>query len=121
MRVLLLEDNLMVALEAEDPLLKLGARKVRVASNLSAATQFLAAEKVDFAVLDINLGAETTLSFAAEVRDAKVRFIFASGYGQEIRLGEPHQSALIVSKPYDQESLRAAFTKAQSELDGQPR
>jgi DNA-binding response OmpR family regulator len=88
MRLLLLEDNLTVALEAEHLLLKLGARKVRAAPNFSAAAQFLAEEKVDFAVLDINLGAETTLSLAAEVRDAKVPFIFASGYGLEIRLIE---------------------------------
>jgi len=113
MRVLLLEDNLIVALEAEDLLLKLGARTVRMASNLSTAAQVLIEEPLDFAVLDINLGAETTLSFAERVRDAKIPFIFASGYGQEIRLADPHRTALVVSKPYDREALRAAITKAQ--------
>jgi light-regulated signal transduction histidine kinase (bacteriophytochrome) len=113
MRVLLLEDNLIVALEAEDLLLKLGARTVRMASNLSTAAQLLIEEPLDFAVLDINLGAETTLSFAERVRDAKIPFIFASGYGQETRLADPHQSALVVSKPYDREALRMAITKAQ--------
>jgi light-regulated signal transduction histidine kinase (bacteriophytochrome)/CheY-like chemotaxis protein len=113
MRVLLLEDNLIVALEAEDLLLKLGARAVRMASNLSTAAQLLIDEPLDFAVLDINLGAETTLSFAERVRDAKIPFIFASGYGQETRLADPHQSALVVSKPYDREALRMAITRAQ--------
>jgi light-regulated signal transduction histidine kinase (bacteriophytochrome) len=116
MRVLLLEDNLIVALEAEDLLLKLGAREVCMASTLSAAAQLLGGEALDFAVLDINLGADTTLSFAARLRDAKVPFIFASGYGQEIRLGEPHQSVLIVSKPYDREMLRMAIIRAQSTM-----
>jgi light-regulated signal transduction histidine kinase (bacteriophytochrome) len=112
MRVLLLEDNLIVALEAEDLLLKLGASAVRMASNLATAAQIMDEETLDFAVLDINLGIETTLNFAVRLRDANMPFIFASGYGQETRLGEPHQSALVVSKPYDQDALRVAIAKA---------
>jgi light-regulated signal transduction histidine kinase (bacteriophytochrome)/CheY-like chemotaxis protein len=113
MRVLLLEDNLIVALEAEDLLLKLGARTVHLASNLASAAQLLAEEALDFAVLDINVGVETTLEFAERVRAAGIAFIFASGYGQETRLGDAHKSALVVSKPYDREALRMAITKAQ--------
>jgi two-component SAPR family response regulator len=86
-----------------------------MAPNLSTATQFLVGESLDFAVLDINLGADTTLNFAARVRDAGVPFIFASGYGQETSLDEPNQLSLIVSKPYDRETLRMAITKAQKE------
>jgi light-regulated signal transduction histidine kinase (bacteriophytochrome) len=114
MQVLLLEDNLLVALEAEDLLLKLGARSVRMASNLVTAAELLLEEALDFAVLDINLGVETTLSFAERIRDAKIPFIFASGYGEETRLDYPHQSALVVSKPYDLEALLMAITKAQT-------
>jgi len=113
MRILLLEDNLLVALEAEDLLLKLGARTVRMASNLASAAQLLTEEALDFAVLDINVGVETTLEFAEQVRAAGIAFIFASGYGQETRLGDAHKSALVVSKPYDREALRLAITKAQ--------
>jgi CheY-like chemotaxis protein len=46
-------------------------------------------------------------------RPAKIPIIFASAYGQETRLADPHQSALVVSKPYDLEALRMAITKAQ--------
>jgi light-regulated signal transduction histidine kinase (bacteriophytochrome) len=119
MRVLLLEDNLIVALEAEDLLLRLGARSVRMASNLSTAAELLFEEVLDFAVLDINLGVETTLNFAERVRDTKIPFIFASGYGEETRLGYPHQSALVVSKPYDLEALRMAITTAQAKQAAQ--
>lgn len=39
--------------------------------------------RFDFAVLDINLGFENSLSFADQLRRARVPFVFASGYGDQ--------------------------------------
>jgi light-regulated signal transduction histidine kinase (bacteriophytochrome)/CheY-like chemotaxis protein len=108
LRVLLLEDHLIVALEAEDLLRSLGAASITAASSIAVATELCDAESFDFAVLDINLGFENSLSFADRLREAKVPFVFASGYGDHSISGESRVAELIVSKPYDRESLSSA-------------
>jgi light-regulated signal transduction histidine kinase (bacteriophytochrome) len=109
LRVLILEDNLIVALEAEDLLRSLGAASVIAVSSISSAIGLSDTKSFDFAVLDINLGFDNSLSFADRLRDAGVPFVFASGYGDQRITSESRMSELIVSKPYDRESLSAAI------------
>jgi light-regulated signal transduction histidine kinase (bacteriophytochrome)/CheY-like chemotaxis protein len=116
--VLLLEDNFIVALEAEEILRALGAVAVHTASTIAGAAQFLAAERLDFAVLDINLGFETSLDFAARLNSARIPYVFASGYGDNINLGGVNSSILTVSKPYDLDQLKLAISAT---LDGSDR
>ena len=113
--VLLVEDNLIVALEAEDMLRALGAQAIHTASTIVAALLILDTHKIHFAVLDINLGFETSLDLASRLRASTIPFIFASGYGENINLGEINQATLAVSKPYDREQLGFAITQT---LDG---
>jgi light-regulated signal transduction histidine kinase (bacteriophytochrome) len=107
--VLLLEDNLIVALEAEDLLRALGAKTVTAVSSVAGAILLCDSAMFDFAVLDINLGFETSLGFAERLRASKVPFLFASGYGDHVIAGESRIAELIVSKPYDFESLNSAI------------
>jgi CheY-like chemotaxis protein len=112
LRVLLLEDHLIVALEAEDLLRALGAASIITVSSISGAAQSCDSNIFDFAVLDINLGFENSLSFADRLRAARVPFVFASGYGDQSISGESRIAELIVSKPYDRESLSSAVALA---------
>jgi CheY-like chemotaxis protein len=108
--VLLLEDNLIVALEAEDLLRTLGASSIATASSIGAAAKICETTSVDLAVLDVNLGFENSLSFAAYLRSANTPFVFASGYGEQEVPGESRVvPELTVAKPYDLESLRSAI------------
>ncbi len=109
--VLLVEDNLIVALESEVLLRALGANAVYTASTIHAASQILKAETLHFAVLDINLGGESSLEFALQIRDLKIPFIFASGYGENADVGGLNQSVTTVSKPYGREELGVAIIK----------
>jgi light-regulated signal transduction histidine kinase (bacteriophytochrome)/CheY-like chemotaxis protein len=109
--VLLLEDNLIVALEAEDLLRSLGAAVVYTASNIAAASQILGREALQFAVLDVNLGIETSLAFASRLVERHIPFIFASGYGENVNVGAAHHSILTVSKPYDRDDLGFAISQ----------
>jgi light-regulated signal transduction histidine kinase (bacteriophytochrome) len=109
--VLLLEDNLIVALEAEDVLRSLGAAAVHTASTTAAALKILGTEHLDFAVLDINLGVETSLDFAARLGESEIPYVFASGYGENVNIGSGHRAILMVSKPYDREDLGFAITQ----------
>ena len=109
-KVLLLEDNLIVALEAEDLLRSLGATSVIAVSSTAGAITLCCSNSFDFAVLDINLGFESSLLFADQLRTDGVPFVFASGYGEHQMGGESKISELILSKPYDRESLGSAIS-----------
>jgi light-regulated signal transduction histidine kinase (bacteriophytochrome) len=109
--VLLLEDNLIVALEAEDLLKDLGAVSVWTASTIEAAAQVLERERPDFAVLDINIGFETSLGFANRLRDLGIPFVFASGYGESSDLKGLDSAVLAVSKPYDRDHFGVAIAE----------
>lgn len=110
LNVLLVEDNLIVAIEAEDLLRTLGAASVVMVSSTVAANKVRETLRVDFAVLDINLGFESSFGFAAVLRAAHIPFIFASGYGEHRLPEEAHVVELTVSKPYDRDYLSVAIT-----------
>ncbi|CAN5162481.1 HWE histidine kinase domain-containing protein [soil metagenome] len=110
--VLLLEDNMIVALEAEDTLFELGAEAVWAASTLREAETIFAREPIDLAMLDINIGLDTSLALASRLAERGVPFIFASGYGDDVRLAEGQAAVPILKKPYDGEQIRRAMAMA---------
>ena len=110
--VLLLEDNMIVALEAEDTLLDLGAQAVWAASTLREAEAIISREPIDLAMLDINIGLDTSLDLAARLTARGVPFIFASGYGDDVRLADGQAAVPILKKPYDGEQIRRAMATA---------
>jgi light-regulated signal transduction histidine kinase (bacteriophytochrome) len=103
--VLLVEDNIIIALEAEDLLMAIGADSVLVASNVAEALCLLAIETPTFALLDINLGTEMSWPIALRLRELGVRYAFATGYGDAIKVPIELRGALIVAKPYTKDSL----------------
>jgi light-regulated signal transduction histidine kinase (bacteriophytochrome)/ActR/RegA family two-component response regulator len=109
LNVLILEDNLIVALEAEDLLRLLGAASVVAVSTIGAAAAVCKTTTIDFAVLDINLGFENSLGFAVSLRATNTPFVFASGYGEQRKAGESLLAELTVLKPYDRDSLQSAI------------
>ncbi len=108
LHVLLLEDSIIIAMEADLLLRKLGAVEVRMISSIAKAQAALAARRPDFAMLDIGIGNTTSLGFALEVRRAGVPFIFATGYGEAMPLDAELGSPVIVQKPYNLAGLAAA-------------
>nr|WP_261936759.1 HWE histidine kinase domain-containing protein [Sphingomonas bisphenolicum] len=97
--VLLVEDSLIIALDAEDILDRFGAA-VATASTPEAAHDILDKERVDFAILDINLGDQTSFGIADRLNELGIPFFFASGYGEQANLPMEHRSATVVQKPY---------------------
>jgi light-regulated signal transduction histidine kinase (bacteriophytochrome)/CheY-like chemotaxis protein len=110
--VLLLEDNLILALETEDLLHGLGARAVFLASSIDAASLLLSNEQLDFALLDVHVGVQNSLDFALSVRDANIAYVFATGYGEDLNVGPAHDPAWIVSKPFGRVELGSIIGKA---------
>jgi CheY-like chemotaxis protein len=99
-RVLLVEDNAIVAMNAEELLLEIGATEVMVAKTVAEAQAFCDQHAFDFALLDLNLGHETSISVAIRLHEAKVPFAFASGLHDRDQLPASLGRYPILRKPY---------------------
>jgi light-regulated signal transduction histidine kinase (bacteriophytochrome)/CheY-like chemotaxis protein len=103
--VLLVEDNMVIALDAEDMLRKLGAARVEVASRATEALRLIDVERPSFALLDVNLGEETSFAVADRLRALGVPHVFATGYGEEAALPPEHAGTPVLKKPYSLDAL----------------
>jgi len=99
-KVLLVEDNVIVALNAEELLREIGANEVVVANSVAEAQSCCDKYDFDFALLDLNLGNETSIGIANRLRDARVPFVFASGYDDYRLLPADLGHYPILRKPY---------------------
>ncbi|MFC6583097.1 hypothetical protein [Sulfitobacter aestuariivivens] len=78
---LVLEDNMIIALEATDILSSLGADQVHMASNCEDAIALIGERSIRFALLDVNLGDQTSISVAEVLAAKGIPFVLATGYG----------------------------------------
>lgn len=109
-RILVAEDEPLVAMLLEDVLLDAGATILGPAATVSHALALAAAEKPDAAVLDFNLSGETCLAVADALAAAGVPFLVATGYGGDAPM--PHHAGVeVLQKPYDPMLLIAALGK----------
>ncbi|MET0137956.1 MAG: HWE histidine kinase domain-containing protein [Sphingobium sp.] len=112
--VLLVEDNMIIAMDGEDALRDLGAN-VLTAATVGRALEAIALERIDLAVLDFNLGQETSVLVADRLADRGVPFLFATGYGDGLTLPDRHADIVLVKKPYSGATLAQAIAPV---LDG---
>ncbi len=104
-RVLLVEDNAIVAMNAEELLLEIGVREVVVAGTVAEANSCCDEHAIDFAVLDFDLGNETSLPVASRLHDSNIPIVFTSGFGQQVELPPELGGYPILTKPYLMEDL----------------
>jgi len=106
-KVLILEDELIIAFALEDMLTDLGADVV-VTSTLEEAFAQVADNDLKLAVLDVNVNGAKSYPFAEELRGREVPIIFATGYGDA---EHPPQfaGAPTLTKPYSRQQLAEAI------------
>ena len=106
--ILVVEDEEMIASVLEEMLLDLGCREVWIAGSAKDAQAVLAQHRPDAVILDVNLGGDSGFQLAQSLVDAKIPFVFATGYG---RHGLPEQWATrpIMEKPFKMETLHAVL------------
>jgi DNA-binding response OmpR family regulator len=104
-RVLIVEDEGLIALLLEELMQRMGYDVVAVASTLAQALDLAGTAEIDFAMLDINLNGQESFPAAAILRERGIPVIFATGYGDSI-LGSEFADALVVEKPFNREELR---------------
>ncbi|MBI1252271.1 MAG: GAF domain-containing protein [Alphaproteobacteria bacterium] len=111
--VLLVEDQLVIALEAEDVLRSLGAATIDVAPNAADALAMIEARAPGLALLDINLGSHTSVPVAEELVRRGVPLIFSTGYGDHAVLPSGLANHSIVRKPFSASTLALAISALQ--------
>ena len=104
--VLLVEDNMIIALDTEEHLLSLGVVTVNLATRCDAALASLDATTPDFAVLDFNLGDETSEPVARSLDGRGVPFAFATGFANIAGMTSKYPHAVaVLQKPYSRNDL----------------
>lgn len=110
--VMLVEDQGLIALDTEDVLRSLGAAEVRTLPNVMLALQSIAESEPQCAVLDLNLGRETSEEIAIDLTKRGIPFVFATGYRDSISIPEQFASVPVVRKPITPGALAAELTAA---------
>lgn len=118
-RVLLLEDEAAVSLLIEDMLEDLGCVAAACVARADTALRALDAQDFDVAILDVNIGGQTSFEVARALRRRGVPFIFATGYG-ETGLPDEYRDAPVLQKPFALEDLEAALARVLNTGDGRP-
>jgi PAS domain S-box-containing protein len=108
LRVLIVEDALLLALELEAGLQEAGAHVVGCAADVDEALSLLESTIVDAAVLDANLNGVSVAPVAEALRGRGIPFVFATGYGDSKILPEGFD-APIIRKPYDVTQVAAGL------------
>jgi CheY-like chemotaxis protein len=106
LRVLVVEDEPVVAMYLEDILQEIGCVTIGPASRLCDGLALAEAGGLDAAILDINLGNERSTAIAELLRARAVPFAFASGYGAA---PEGFEGPPLIEKPYREAEIIAAL------------
>jgi CheY-like chemotaxis protein len=110
-RALVVEDEILVAMYVEDLLTDLGFEVVAVATELEQALPLARDKAFDVAVLDINLNGKLSFPVAEVLRERRIPFLFASGYGSR-GLIEAYKDAVRIQKPFRSRDLALAIERA---------
>lgn len=103
-RVLVVEDNFLLAETLRDLLEDCGCKLIGPAPRVSAALP-LCTSDLDGALLDINLGEETCFEIADRLAEQGVPFMFLSGYSDAAIVPDRFRAVPRLDKPYDREAI----------------
>jgi CheY-like chemotaxis protein len=109
-RILIIEDEILVALYLEDLLLAMGHFVVGPATRLLEAIALARDGEIDFAVLDMNLAGTPSLPVADILRERRIPFVFATGYGHE-GIAADYGNEPVLRKPYTSKDLKHAVMR----------
>ena len=108
LRVLIVEDEMLVAMNLEDMVLELGHEVAGIASRLAPALALARDGAFDAAILDVNLSGEKSFPVADLLAQRGLPFLFATGYGIQ-GIEERYRSRTVLQKPFRLADLKAAL------------
>ena len=105
-RVLIVEDDCVVAMAADDMVKCLGGIVAGTARSVAAAKEKIRQPELDCVMLDVNLNGELSLCIAAELQERGIPFVFCTAYSHVF---DGFERVPRVVKPYCERDLVAAF------------
>lgn len=118
-RVLIVEDEAVIAMALEMFLEELGAKVVATAGNVQDALQKATGEDFDLAFLDINLNGQKAHVLPGVLERRHKPFAFVTGYGDQGVL-DAHADAPVVAKPFSRGAIATALETLKSRLPARP-
>lgn len=118
MRVLLVEDNFIIALDLAGLVREAGAEPVGPVASVRDAAAALGAGNIEAAILDINLGEENALALVGDLRARAIPFAFATGYSPDDVLPPECADVPVLAKPYNAVEVKALLELLRRQRDG---
>jgi CheY-like chemotaxis protein len=113
-RVLIIEDEPIIALDIQELVERCGHSVVGIASTEAEAVEIAEAERPGLVLADINLGAggDGTSAVARILRTVTTPVIFVTAYPERLLTGEALEPAFVITKPFDPTTLAVATYQA---------
>ncbi|HEX9932419.1 MAG TPA: response regulator [Allosphingosinicella sp.] len=109
-RILIVEDEPIVALALQDMLEDLGYEVIGPAFRVPPALALAESEAIDAAILDVNMGDGDSYGVAERLRARGIPYLFATGYGRE-GLEPGHEETPVLQKPYRDAQVEAELKR----------
>lgn len=122
LRVLVVEDEGLVAMLVEDMLADIGHEVVAVASRMEEALNAAKIGTFDLAIIDVNLDGRPSYPIADVLKERGIPFVFATGYGAN-GLDPKFADAPVLSKPFvmaDLQKLLPGLVAGGSSISAKP-
>lgn len=110
-RVLVVEDESLVAMLLETILEDMGCTPVGPAATVDEGLAMAESETLDAALLDVNVAGRQIFPVAETLRARGVPFVFSTGYG-EGGLPDEWRGQATLQKPFTESAVREALMKA---------
>ncbi|MEQ8709699.1 MAG: response regulator [Rhodospirillales bacterium] len=111
-RILVVEDEMLAAMELADILESRECTIVGPVASLKNALPLAEGEEYDAAILDITLRDGDVFPLAQWLKDREIPFIFATAYGSSAGLTKDFMDYTLVPKPYPEQRLVRALDQA---------
>ena len=115
-RVLVVEDEALVAMLLETILEDMGCMAVGPAATVDEGLRMAADEAIDAALLDVNVAGRQVFPVAQALKDRGVPFVFSTGYG-EGGLPDEWRGQPTLQKPFTEAAVRDALMSAMGLAD----
>lgn len=109
LRILVVEDEALIAMLIEDTLGTAGAQIAGIAANVREALRIVELGEFDLAVVDMNLAGQSSAPVASALAARRIPFLIASGYGSHPGSAPP--GTPILAKPFETDQLVRAVAK----------
>jgi len=111
LRVLLVEDEIMIALLLEEELAALDCQVIGPIGRLDKALEIAQREAVDVGILDVNINGNEVYPVAEVLAARGIPFVFVTGYGRQ-GLRAPYRDSPTLQKPFQFHDLQRAIEEA---------